>query len=69
MKSSISKYLMGLWILSGLFASLEAQEFTNAQRREINMEVYSLINKYARYGKFSSNYTSIDENYVFEFRE
>ena len=54
-----------LFISSG--NELLAQDLTNPQRRYINLQVYSLLENYTRYGRLSSNYSTIDENYLREF--
>ena len=46
---------------------LFAQDFTNPQRRFINQQVYSLLENYSRYGRLSSNYKTIDEDYLESF--
>ena len=61
------KYLLCLLILISSVCRVISQDFTNAQRRDINLKVYSLIADYTRYGKFSSNYSTIDANYVTSF--
>jgi len=62
---------LSIWIIIiiciGSGRILPAQDLTNPQRRHINLQVYSLLEKYSRYGKLSSNYNSIDESYLFEF--
>jgi len=61
------KILFIILLSTGAGSILIAQDFTNPQRRDINLQVYSLLENYARYGKLSSNYSTIDENYLKEF--
>ena len=66
MRSKFYIVLIAILVLSPV-ETLLAQKLTNAQRRQINLKVYSLLEDYTRYGKLSSNYATIDESYIKEY--